>query len=50
MIIDKKMNLVEVELNYFEYRNLQINSEEVKKYKSKRELNKRITDFLNENE
>jgi hypothetical protein len=46
MIIDSKMNTVIVELEPWQFKQLQIKTEDVKKHKSRRALNAEISEYL----
>lgn len=47
LLVDKDSNTCEIELPSFMIKQLNINSETIKKHSTKRELNKEITDYLN---
>lgn len=49
LIIDKEMTLTEIEVNGYQFRSLGIDLNKVTKHTSKRELNKTITKFIEEN-
>ena len=46
LLIDEKMNTVEIEVNQTILKNLGINSGNVKHHKSRRQLNNEITKYL----
>lgn len=46
LLVDEKMNTVEIEIEQWQFRNLGIKQENVKKHKSKTALNKEIADFI----
>lgn len=48
LIVDKKGNVTEIEINSLQFRSMGIDLSKVDKFSSKRELNKRITKFMEE--
>ena len=50
LIIDKEMNLTEIEINRLQFQSLGIDLSKVTFHTSKRELNKTITKFIEENQ
>lgn len=49
IIIDEKMNSVEVEINSLQYKSMGLDLSKVKKHEKKRDLNMTITEFLEKN-
>lgn len=47
LVVDEKMNTCELSLEPWQFKQLQIKNENVKKHKSRRALNEEITIFLN---
>ena len=47
LLIDKEGNTVELQLNRYQYMNLAIPKNDVKKNPKKSDLNKTVTDFIN---
>jgi hypothetical protein len=45
-VLDRKMNTVVLELEQWQFKQLQIKPEQVKKHKSRRSLNNEITEFI----
>ena len=46
ILIDKNLNLVEIEVNEINFRLLNVEYSKIKKYENKRSLNKAVSDFL----
>ena len=46
ILIDKNLNLVEIEVNEINFRLLNVEYSKIKKYENKRSLNKAISNFL----
>lgn len=49
LIVDKKMNTTEIEINSLQFQSLGIDLSNVKEHKGKRELNNTIAEFIEEN-
>lgn len=47
LLIDKKMNCIEIEISELNFRLLNVDYSKIKKHEMKRELNSTITKFLN---
>ena len=49
LLIDEKMNSIIVELEPWQFKQLHINKDDIKKHKSRSSLNKSVATFLLEN-